>query len=167
MWNKIINATGTLHIYIIAALILVIALMGISLTATKTALELKDSQLETATVTQRGLQADLTSVTNELLAQVEERERLKRDLELERSLNTQAAITKANIELELADQRALIQQLRTSGNENTRSWANTAVPDDVSQLLEHATYCAQRGHRQEGICITSRLPDKPVPPSRM
>ena len=55
MWNKIINATGSLHLYLIAALIIVITLLGLSLTAVKADLALKNSQIETAAVNQRML----------------------------------------------------------------------------------------------------------------
>ncbi|MGL6122603.1 MAG: hypothetical protein ACRC1W_06175 [Shewanella sp.] len=145
MWNKIINATGTLHLYIIGALILVIALLGLSLTATKTNLALKNSQIETAAVNQLMLQDDLTAVTDELQAQAIERDRLAKDYALALALNENAAKAKAEIDRQLADQREQIKNLRTSANAQTRSWANTAVPDDVKCLLDERA-CAHSGH---------------------
>ena len=91
MWNKIINATGSLHLYLIAALIIVITLLGLSLTAVKADLALKNSQLETAAVNQRMLQDDLTVVTDELQAQAIERERLAKDYAFALALNEQTA----------------------------------------------------------------------------
>lgn len=167
MWNKIINATGTLHLYIIGALILVIAVLGLSLTATKTNLALKNSQIETAAVNQRMLQDDLTVVTDELQAQAKERDRLAKDYAFALALNEKAAKAKAEIDRQLADQREAIKKLRTSANEQTRSWANTAVPDDVKRLLKHAAYCAHRSHQADPICTTAAIINEPVPASRM
>jgi hypothetical protein len=167
MFQKLINATGTLHLYIIGALILVIALLGLSLTATKTNLALKNSQIETATVNQRMLIDDLTAVTDELQAQAKERDRLTKDYAFALALNEKAAKAKAEIDRQLADQREAIKKLRTSANEQTRSWANTAVPDDVKRLLKHAAYCAHRSHQADPICTTAAIINEPVPASRM
>lgn len=167
MFQKLINATGTLHLYIIGALILVIALLGLSLTATKTNLALKNSQIETATVNQRMLIDDLTAVTDELQAQAKERDRLAKDYAFALALNEKAAKAKAEIDRQLADQREAIKKLRTSANEQTRSWANTAVPDDVKRLLKHAAYCAHRSHQADPICTTAAIINEPVPASRM
>lgn len=167
MFQKLINATGTLHLYIIGVLILVIALLGISLTATKTNLALKNSQLESAAINQRMLQDDLTTVTDELQAQAKERDRLAKDYAFALALNQQAAKAKAEIESQLADQRDAIKKLRTSSNEQTRSWANTAVPDDVQRLLKHAAYCAHRSHQADPICAATERVDQPVLTRRM
>lgn len=167
MWNKIINATGTLHLYLIAALIIVIALLGLSLTAVKADLALKNSQIETAAVNQRMLQDDLTVVTDELQAQAIERDRLAKDYAFTLALNEQTAKAKAALDRQLADQREAIKKLRTSANEQTRSWANTAVPDDVKRLLKHAAYCAHRSHQADPICVTAAIINEPVPASRM
>ena len=167
MWNKIINATGSLHLYFIAALIIVITLLGLSLTAVKADLALKNSQLETAAVNQRMLQDDLTVVTDELQAQAIERDRLAKDYACALALSEQPAKAKAEIDRQLADQRAAIKKLRTSANEQTRSWANTAVPDDVKRLLKHAAYCAHRSHQADPICVTAAIINEPVPASRM
>lgn len=167
MFQKLINATGTLHLYIIGALILVIALLGISLTATKTNLALKNSQLESAAINQRMLQDDLTTVTDELQAQAKERDRLAKDYAFALALNQQAAKAKAEIESQLADQRDAIKKLRTSSNEQTRSWANAAVPDDVQRLLKHAAYCAHRSHQADPICAATERVDQPVLTRRM
>lgn len=167
MWTKIINATGTLHLYFIAALIIVIALLGISLTAVKADLALKNSQIETANVNQRMLLDDLTDVTDELQAQTIERDRLAKDYAFALALNEQTAKAKAEIDRQLADQREAIKKLRTSANEQTRSWANTAVPDDVKRLLKHAAYCAHRSHQADPICVTAAIINEPVPVSRM
>lgn len=105
MWNKIINATGSLHLHLIAALIIVITLLGLSLTAVKADLALKNSQIETAAVNQRMLQDDLTVVTDELQAQVIERDRLAKDYAFALALNEQTAKAKAEIDRQLADQR--------------------------------------------------------------
>ncbi|MDT3296445.1 hypothetical protein Q4Q57_14975 [Shewanella sp. SP2S2-6] len=167
MWNKIINATGSLHLYLIAALIIVITLLGLSLTAVKADLALKNSQIETAAVNQRMLQDDLTVVTDELQAQAIERDRLAKDYAFALALNEQTAKAKAEIDRQLADQRDAIKKLRTSANEQTRSWANTAVPDDVKRLLKHAAYCAHRSHQADPICVTAAIINEPVPASRM
>ena len=167
MWNKLINATGTLHLYFIVALITVIVLLGLSLSAVKSDLALKSSQLETADVNQRTLQADLTVVTDELQAQAIERDRLARDYAFTLALNEQTAKAKDAIERQLVDQRQVIKNLRTSANEQTRSWANTAVPDDVQRLLKHATYCAHRSHQQDPICVTAPITHQPVSARRM
>ncbi|AVI66526.1 hypothetical protein CKQ84_11880 [Shewanella sp. WE21] len=167
MFQKLINATGTLHLYIIGALILVIALLGLSLTATKTNLALKNSQIETATVNQRMLIDDLTAVTDELQAQAKERDRLAKDYAFALALNEKADKAKAEIDRQLADQREAIKKLRTSANEQTRSWANTVVPDDVKRLLKHAAYCAHRSHQADPICTTAAIINEPVPASRM
>ncbi|MGI2078469.1 hypothetical protein [Shewanella putrefaciens] len=167
MFQKLINATGTLHLYIIGALILVIALLGISLTATKTNLTLKNSQLESAAINQRMLLDDLTAVTDELQAQAKEYDRLAKDYAFALALNEKAAKAKAEIDRQLADQREAIKKLRTSANEQTRSWANTAVPDDVKRLLKHAAYCAHRSHQADPICVTAAIINEPVPASRM
>lgn len=156
-----------MHLYIIGALILVIALLGISLTATKTNLALKNSQLESAAINQRMLQDDLTTVTDELQAQAKERDRLAKDYAFALALNQQAAKAKAEIESQLADQRDAIKKLRTSSNEQTRSWANTAVPDDVQRLLKHAAYCAHRSHQADPICAATERVDQPVLTRRM
>lgn len=167
MFQKLINATGTLHLYIIGALILVIALLGISLTATKTNLTLKNSQLESAAINQRMLLDDLTAVTDELQAQAKEYDRLAKDYAFALALNEKAAKAKAEIDRQLADQREAIKKLRTSANEQTRSWANTAVPDDVKRLLKHAAYCAHRSHQADPICTATAIVNEPMLTRRM
>ena len=167
MFQKLINATGTLHLYIIGALILAIVLLGISLTATKTDLALKNAQLELAAANQRTLQDNLTTVTDELQAQAKERDRPAKDYAFALALNQQAAKAKAEIDKQLADQRDAIKKLRTSANEQTRSWANTAVPDDVQRLLKHAAYCAHRSHQADPVCVTAAIVNQPVLARRM
>ena len=167
MWNKLINATGTLHLYLIAALIIVITLLGLSLTAVESDLALSHSQLETAAANQRMLQVDLNSVTDELQAQAIERDKLARDYAFTLALNSETAKAKAAIESQLNDQRDVIKNLRTSANEQTRSWANTAVPDDVKQLLKHAAYCAHRSHKADPACTAAPRVNQSVPARRM
>lgn len=167
MFQKLINATGTLHLYIIGALILVIALLGLSLTATKTNLTLKNSQLESAALNQRMLLDNLTAVTDELQAQAKEHDRLAKDYAFALALNEKAAKAKAEIDRQLADQREAIKKLRTSSNEQTRSWANTAVPDDVQRLLKHAAYCAHRNNKADPVCTASAIVNQPVLTRRM
>lgn len=145
MFQKLINATGTLQLYIIGALIIVIALLGLSLTALKADVALKNTRLETAAVSQRLLQDDLTAVTDSLKAQADEHDRLAAEYALALELIAKANAAKADLAQKLDDQREQINNLRTSANAQTRSWANTAIPDDVKCLLDERA-CAHSGH---------------------
>lgn len=167
MFQKLISATGTLHLYIIGALILVIALLGLSLTALKAELAINKSHLESAAIELQSLQTSLNTVTDELQAQAIERDRLARDFALALELNDQSAKTKAKIERELVRQRLLIEALRESDNEQTRNWANTPVPDDVQRLLKQAAYCAHRSHQADPVCAAAEIVNQPVLTRRM
>ncbi|RLV60996.1 hypothetical protein D5018_03905 [Parashewanella curva] len=165
MFQRLFSATGTFHVYVIAALIIVLVGLGLSLTVTKSALEAKTAEVQTLTVEKHVLQSDLDKLTHDYELIEHEKQQLIAEGKRISKLNLQNQAEKHRIQSTLNQQNRLIAKLRTSQNETVRAWSVADVPDDALRLLKQAANCANGNQKRNSNCIGSRRDDQPVPNS--
>lgn len=80
--------------------------------------------------------------------------RMERDYNIVTELNSQHLKQVAELETAAAHKQERANKLRTSDDEQTRTWANTELPTDALQLLKQ-TDCQSSDRNQDGVCVTA------------
>jgi chromosome segregation ATPase len=125
----------------------------------KTQLHNAQSDLASKQLESDGLAAELViseQTLQSLLFDKSEYERLLKNYELQ--------ISRLRNDSQLLTDK--IAKLRVSENEQTRTWSNTAVPDDARRLLQQALHTQNRDSQQVATSIAATKPVVGLPSSR-
>ena len=162
MFQMIRSATGGIHLYLMAALILAIVGLSVALKISHSEVAIKQGTIETLTAQKQTLQRDLTNAAKQLLIAEQDKHRLRQQIEIVSTLNIESQRRENKIENQLREQHQLIAKLRTSKNDTVNQWANTAVPDDAWRLLHNHANCTNNDTDQNQNCVRSQKHDRPL-----
>ncbi|MCL1124225.1 hypothetical protein [Shewanella surugensis] len=115
-------------------------------------LDTAQANIESLEVQRTSLIVDLDVLSNVVATQEAEQHKLMLELDLSAALNKQNAIDKERINNQLVVAKSKLNQM-VKHNETIQKWANTAVPNDVTQLLKQAASCTHSDSKQDRVCV--------------
>jgi len=152
-----------LSLGLIGLLAVALLLTGISLFSVKANLKMVQSELANAELSASILQSDLDVVTAALLAAETEKDRLRQDAALTASTLEERERGRNKVEVTLSETNAKVSAIIEGANDAVKTWANTAVPVELNQLLKQAAYCANRANQNHSVCTADTGTDELLP----
>ncbi|MCL1124147.1 hypothetical protein [Shewanella surugensis] len=115
-------------------------------------LDVAQTNIELLEIQKTSLLIDLNALSDVVATQEAEQQRLMLELDLSAALNKQNAIEKERINKRLVVAKSKLTHMVKS-NETLQIWGDTAVPNDVAQLLQHATHCTNSNSHTDRVCV--------------
>ena len=155
---------NNLGLGVIGLLAVALLLTGISLFSVKASLKVVQSELASAQLSASILQSDLDVVTASLVAAETEKKRLRQAAELTESLLGAREHGRVQVDVLLSETNAKASaMIKGAKDDAVKTWANTAVPVELNQLLKQAAHCANRANPNHTVCIAATGIDEHLP----